>query len=94
MYFGQIIVKSTQFGQNWVLLIRKWYTDEWEIRQKLVLRKSDFRGPACTSMYDFGESNPPGGMQALKDAKDTLTNNDNIDVFTGELFYSLKNKNN
>ena len=26
-YFGQLIVKSTQFGQNWVLFFRKWYID-------------------------------------------------------------------
>ena len=35
VYFGQIIVKSTQFGQNWVLFFRKWYTDRWEFRQKI-----------------------------------------------------------
>ena len=28
-------VKSTQFGQNWVLFFRKWYIDGWEIRQKI-----------------------------------------------------------
>ena len=25
VYFGQIIVKSTQFGQNWALFFQKWY---------------------------------------------------------------------
>ena len=40
VYFGQIIVKSTQFDQNWVLFFRKWYTDGWEIRQKNWYRKS------------------------------------------------------
>ena len=35
MYFGQIIVKITQFGQNWVLFFWKWYTGGWEIRQKI-----------------------------------------------------------
>ena len=27
VYFEQIIVKSTQFLQNWLLLYQKWYTD-------------------------------------------------------------------
>ena len=40
VYFGQIIVKSTQFGQNCVLFILKWYTDWWEIRQKNWYRES------------------------------------------------------
>ena len=31
VYFGQIIVKSTQFDPNWVLFFQKWYTDGWEI---------------------------------------------------------------
>ena len=35
VYFGQIIVKSTQFDPNWVLFFRKWYTDGWEIWQKI-----------------------------------------------------------
>ena len=60
-YFN--IVKSTQFGQNWVLFFRKWYTDgsvwNWA-KKKKVQRKSDFRGPAGTSTYYFGESNLPG----------------------------------
>ena len=28
-YFGQIIVKTTQFGQNWVLFFQKWYRAYW-----------------------------------------------------------------
>ena len=40
VYFGQIFVKSTQFGQNWVLFFRKWYTDGWEIGQKNWYRES------------------------------------------------------
>ena len=35
VYFGQIVVKSTQFDPNWVLFFRKWYTDGWEIWQKI-----------------------------------------------------------
>ena len=42
MYFGQIIVKSTQFDQNWVLFFRKWYTDGWEIGQKIGIQKVRF----------------------------------------------------
>ena len=30
-----------------------------KLGEKLVKRKSDFRGPAGTSTYNFGESNPP-----------------------------------
>ena len=42
VYLGQIIVKSTQFGQNWVHFFRKWYTDGWEIRQKNGIEKVRF----------------------------------------------------
>ena len=42
VYFGQIIVKSTQFDQNWVLFFRKWYTDGREIRQKVGIVKVRF----------------------------------------------------
>ena len=42
VYFGKIIVKSTQFGQNWVLFFQKRYTDGWEIRQKIVKEKVRF----------------------------------------------------
>ena len=44
VYFGQIIVKSIQFGQNWVLFFGKWYspTDGWEIRQKIDIQKFRF----------------------------------------------------
>ena len=60
LYFGQIIVKSTQFGQNWVFFFQKWCTHGWEIWQKIgIVRKSDFWGLAGTSTYHFGESNPP-----------------------------------
>ena len=63
VFFGQIIVKSTQFGQHWVLFFWKWYTDGWEIRQKIGIEKeSNFWGPAGTSTYNFGERNPPGDL--------------------------------
>ena len=42
VYFEQIIVKSTQFGQNWVLFCRKWYTDGWVIGQKIGIEKVRF----------------------------------------------------
>ena len=42
VYFGQIIVKSTQFGPNWVFFFRKWYTDGWKIRQKISVPKVRF----------------------------------------------------
>ena len=34
-----------------------------KLGKKLVLRKSDFQGPASTSMYSFCESNLPGGLR-------------------------------
>ena len=37
--------------KNGILMGRK-------LSKKLVKNKSDFRGLAATSMYDFGESNP------------------------------------
>ena len=40
VYFGQIIVKSTLFGQNWVLFFRKWYTMGGKCGKKLVSRES------------------------------------------------------
>ena len=45
VFFMQIIVKSTQFGQNWVLFYRKWYTDGWVIGRKIgieIVRFSRF----------------------------------------------------
>ena len=39
-YYG--IVKRTQFGQKWVLFFPKWYTDGWEIRQKIGIEKVRF----------------------------------------------------
>ena len=59
MYFGQIIVKSTQFGQNWVLSFENGILMGGNMSKKLVLRKSDFPGLAGTSRYDFDERNPP-----------------------------------
>ena len=40
VYFGPNIVKSSQFGQNWVLFFLKWCIDGWEIRQKNWYRNS------------------------------------------------------
>ena len=40
VYFEQIIVKSTQFGQNWVLFYLKWYTNGWVIGRKNWYRES------------------------------------------------------
>ena len=42
VYFGQIIVKNTQFGHNWVLFFWKRYTDGWEIRQNVGIEKVGF----------------------------------------------------
>ena len=40
VYFGQNIVKSTQFDQNWVFFFRKWYTGGQEIWQIIGIEKS------------------------------------------------------
>ena len=52
VYFEQIIVKSTQFGQNWVLFYRKRYNDEWVIGRKIGIEKVQFSHIAGTSTYD------------------------------------------
>ena len=59
VYFVQIIVKSTQFVQNWVLFFQKWYTDGWEIGQKIGIGKVKFSRSARHIHTDFGESTPP-----------------------------------
>ena len=40
VYFEQIMVKSTQFEQNWVLFFWNWYTDWWIIVRKIWYRES------------------------------------------------------
>ena len=42
VYFEQIIVKSTQFEQNWVLFYWKWYTNGWVIGRKIGIEKVRF----------------------------------------------------
>ena len=42
VYFEQIIVKSMQSGQNWVLFYRKWYANGRVIRQKIGMEKFKF----------------------------------------------------
>ena len=60
VYFEQIIVKSTQFGQNWALFYWKRYTDMWVhvTGRKIGIEKSNFQVLAGTSMYDFGKGTP------------------------------------
>ena len=57
-YFGQISVKSTHFGQNWVLFFQKWYTDGWEIEQKIGIGKVRFSRSRSTSTYDLVKVTP------------------------------------
>ena len=40
--FEQIMLKSTQVEQNWVLFFRKWYTGEWVVVQKIGTEKVQF----------------------------------------------------
>ena len=42
VYFEQIIVKSTQFEQNWVLFYWQWYTNGWVIGRKIGIEKVRF----------------------------------------------------
>ena len=68
VYFGQIIVKSTHFDQNWVPFFRKWYTDGWEIWQKIgieIVRFSRSGRHMIISTYDFGKRTPPPGKSLV-----------------------------
>ena len=59
VYFGQIIVKSTQFGQNWVHFFREWYTDGWEIGQKIDRESQIFEvyfGQIIVKSTQFGQN--------------------------------------
>ena len=60
VYFGQIIVKSTQFDPNWVLFFRKWYTDGWEIWQKIGIEIVRFSRSGRHIHVRFWWKNPPG----------------------------------
>ena len=42
VYFRQTFVRNNQFGQKWVLFFRNWYTDGWEIGQKIGIGKVRF----------------------------------------------------
>ena len=59
VYFGQIIVKSTQFDQNWVLFFQKWYTDGWEIWQKIGIEIVRFSRSGRHIHVRFWWKNPP-----------------------------------
>ena len=59
VYFGQITVKSTQFGQNWVLFFQKWYVDGWEIRQKIGIGKVLFSTSSRYIHIRFWRKYPP-----------------------------------
>ena len=59
VYFGQIIVKSTQFDPNWVLFFRKWYTDGWEIWQKIGIEIVRFSRSGRHIHVRFWWKNPP-----------------------------------
>ena len=59
VYFGQIIVKSTQFDPNWVLFFRKWYTDRWEIWQKIGIKIVRFSRSSRHIHVRFWWKNPP-----------------------------------
>ena len=61
VYFGQIIVKSTQFDPNWVLFFRKWYTDGWEIWQKIGIEIVRFSRSGRHIHVRFWWKNPPPG---------------------------------
>ena len=60
------------FGQNWVHFFENGILMGGKLGQKLVKRKSDFRGPAGTSTYDFGESTPPPSWYAFWQKNDML----------------------
>ena len=62
VYFGQIIVKSTQFDPNWMLFFRKWYTDGWEIWQKIGIEIVRFSRSGRHIHVRFWWKNPPRGQ--------------------------------
>ena len=65
VYFGQIIVKSTQFDPNWVLFFRKWYTDGWEIWQKIGIEIVRFSRSGRHIHVRFWWKNPPPPRQSI-----------------------------
>ena len=42
VYLGQILVKSTKFGQNWMLFFQKWYTAGWKNWAKIGIERGRF----------------------------------------------------
>ena len=59
VYFEQKIVKSTQFGQNWVLFYRKRYTDGWVIGPEIGIEKVKFSRFGRLTHIRFWQKYPP-----------------------------------
>ena len=85
MYFGQIIVKSTQFDQNWVLFFRKWYTDGWEIWQKIGIEIVRFSRSGRHITYDLVKEPPGFTMNILQIDDQFLT--DDVDTWSQSQAY-------
>ena len=58
--FGPNSIKSTQFGQNWVLFFQKRYIDAWEIRQKIGIEIVRFSRSGRHIHIRFWWKYPPG----------------------------------
>ena len=56
------MVKSTQFEQNWVLFIRKWYTDGWVTLQKIGMEKVKFSRSGGHIHIKFCKSTPSANL--------------------------------
>ena len=65
VYFAQIIVKSTQFDPNWVLFFRKWYTDGWEIWQKIGIVRFSRSGRHIHVRFWWKNPPPPGAASHI-----------------------------
>ena len=56
----QIMVKSTQFEQNWVLFFQKWYTDGWVIVWQIGIAKVQFSRSGRHIHVQFWRKYPTG----------------------------------
>ena len=66
VYLEQIIVKSTQFEQNWVFFYQKWYTDVYVIGRNIGIEKVKFWRFRRHIHLWLWHKYPPGSKQGLQ----------------------------
>ena len=65
VFWANYCKKHPMWAKLGAFLLKR-YTDGWVIGRKIgIRRKSNFRGSAGTSTYNFGKSNPPGTRLTL-----------------------------